>query len=150
VFAPFYPLVVVTAIATPGMLQEEVGDSALCADGALCSGSACMTCISRLLDCMQLLQEALHTASSHPVCARCLLLSTDLTTADPKYALDGLYAVLGLLLGVNTLNERRALAQVLQDKQQQVQQLQQQEDAAAAAAAASSGGSAVGTSSGEL
>jgi hypothetical protein len=62
-----------------------------------------------------------------------------------------MYAVLGLLLGVNTLNERRALAQVLQDKQQQVQQLlqQQQQQDAAAAVAASTGASAVGTSSGE-
>jgi hypothetical protein len=69
----------------------------------------------------------------------------DVTTADPKYALDGLYAVLGLLLGVNALNERRALTQVLQDKQQQ---LQQQQDAAAAGAAGT-GGSALGSSSAE-
>jgi hypothetical protein len=108
-----------------------------------------MICINKLLSSVALHQQALHTASSHSACACWLLplLSADLTSADPKYALDGLYAVLGLLLGVNTLNERRALAQVLQDKQQQVQQLQQQQDAAAAAA--STGGSAVGTSPGE-
>uniref|UniRef100_A0A383V571 Uncharacterized protein n=1 Tax=Tetradesmus obliquus TaxID=3088 RepID=A0A383V571_TETOB len=77
-----------------------------------------------------------------------LVVLQDVTTADPKFALDGLYAALGLLLGVNALNERRALSQVLQDKQRQLQQLQQQQDAAAAGAAAS-GSSALGSSSAE-
>ncbi|WIA09961.1 hypothetical protein OEZ85_010173 [Tetradesmus obliquus] len=75
-----------------------------------------------------------------------LVVLQDVATADPKFALDGLYAALGLLLGVNALNERRALNQVLADKQRQLQQLQQQEDTAAAGAAAS-GSSALGSSS---
>jgi hypothetical protein len=94
----------------------------------------------------------LQTSSSHYAWLAyvlLLLLFADVTTPDPKYAMDGMYAVLGLLLGLNAINERRALAQVLQDKEQQVQLLQQQRDAAAAAAATSSGGSAVSSSSAE-
>jgi hypothetical protein len=81
-------------------------------------------------------------------CAFAAVALADMTTPDPKYALDGLYTVLGLLLGVNAFNERRALTQVLQEKQQQLQQLQQQQDTAAAGAAAS-GSSASGSISSE-
>lgn len=47
------------------------------------------------------------------------LLVADLSTPDPRYGLDGLYTVLGLLLGINAYNERSALMQVLQQRQQQ-------------------------------
>ncbi|KAF6257298.1 hypothetical protein COO60DRAFT_1524440 [Scenedesmus sp. NREL 46B-D3] len=73
--------------------------------------------------------------------------SSTLHNLHPKYALDGMYAMLGLLLGLTWSMERRALTRVLQDKQQQVHQLQQQQDAAAAAAG--NDGSAVGSSSAE-
>jgi hypothetical protein len=51
----------------------------------------------------------------------------DVTTPAPSYGLDGLYGVLGLLLGVNALNERTALSQVLAQRQQRQQQQQQQQ-----------------------
>jgi hypothetical protein len=37
-------------------------------------------------------------------------------TADPSLGLDGLYTVLGLLLGVNAYNERSTLMRVLQQR----------------------------------
>lgn len=45
----------------------------------------------------------------------CLL--SDLATPEPKYALDVLYSVLGLLLGINTYNERKALKGVVSRQQ---------------------------------
>jgi membrane protease subunit (stomatin/prohibitin family) len=53
--------------------------------------------------------------------------SADLATASPSLPLDGLYGVLGLLLGVNAANERSALTQVLQQRQEPQQQ-QKDED----------------------
>lgn len=39
-----------------------------------------------------------------------------MSTADPSLGLDGLYTVLGLLLGINAYNERTALMKVLQQR----------------------------------
>lgn len=44
-------------------------------------------------------------------------LYADLSTSDPQYALDGLYGVLGLLLGINAYIEKKALGRAV-DKQQ--------------------------------
>lgn len=42
--------------------------------------------------------------------------TADLSTADPSLGLDGLYTVLGLLLGVNAFNERTALMKLLEQR----------------------------------
>jgi len=52
------------------------------------------------------------------VAAVCLL-AADMSTSDPSLGLDGLYTVLGLLLGVNAYNERSALMKILEHRQQQ-------------------------------
>jgi len=41
----------------------------------------------------------------------------DVVGPAPKYALDGLYAMLAVLLGVNTYNERQALDSIIRTKQ---------------------------------
>jgi hypothetical protein len=63
------------------------------------------------------------------------LVCPDLLSQEPSLALDGLYGVLGLLLGINAWNEKSALATVLEDRNQKIQaaatgQKQQQEEAA--------------------
>jgi hypothetical protein len=50
------------------------------------------------------------------MCAAC---AADLTTTQPSLGLDGLYTVLGLLLGVNAFNERTALLKVLEQRASQ-------------------------------
>lgn len=42
--------------------------------------------------------------------------AADMSTADPSLGLDGLYTVLGLLLGVNAYNERSTLLKVLEQR----------------------------------
>jgi hypothetical protein len=39
-----------------------------------------------------------------------------MSTVDPSLGLDGLYTVLGLLLGVNAYNERNTLLKVLEQR----------------------------------
>lgn len=49
----------------------------------------------------------------------CDVCAADLTTPQPSLGLDGLYTVLGLLLGVNAYNERIALVKVLEQRASQ-------------------------------
>lgn len=57
------------------------------------------------------------SAVVHDACCACLVVpAADMLTADPSLGLDGLYTVLGLLLGVNAYNERTALTRVLQQR----------------------------------
>jgi hypothetical protein len=42
--------------------------------------------------------------------------AADMSTVDPSLGLDGLYTVLGLLLGVNAYNERNTLLKVLEQR----------------------------------
>lgn len=51
----------------------------------------------------------------HLPCVVCVA-TADLSTADPSLGLDGLYTVLGLLLGVNAFNERTALMKLLEQR----------------------------------
>lgn len=50
-------------------------------------------------------------------CSVSACIFADLSGAAPKYALDGLYGALALLLGINSYNERKALVAVISRKQ---------------------------------
>lgn len=53
-------------------------------------------------------------------CLVAFVFFADFSTPDPQLGLDGLYVVLGLLLGVNAYNERAALLRVLKERQPDV------------------------------